>query len=106
MALWGGLLIAIDLQIQVASIYGDSNLVVGWVSNEVHMESPLLKGWFDRSKVLWDRLNCPPIHHIFRENNTRADRLSKRGLLEAFGTLKVAHIRNGQQMGFREIPLP
>lgn len=106
MALWGGLLISYDLQIQVVGIYGDSKLVIGWLSNETHMDSPHLQGWIDRTRELWKRMDCPPIHHIYRENNTRADRLSKKGLLEEFGILRVAHFSNDLQMGVAHIPLP
>ena len=80
--------------------------MIGWLTNVAHMDSPYLKGWFDRTRVLWDRLNCPPIFHIYRENNTRVDRLSKRGLQEEFGFLKVAHFQNGRLRDSRDIPLP
>ena len=105
MALWGGLYIAFDLQIQVAGIYGDSKLVIGWLSSEAHMDTPILQGWMDRTRTLWNRMDCPPLLHIYRENNTRADRLSKRGLLEDFGILKVAHFQNGIQINIQDIPL-
>lgn len=78
MALWGGLLIAIDYQIQVAGIYGDSQLVIGWMSNRFNMYNQLLQGWIDRTQYLWSRMEFSPMFHIFCENNTRADRLSKK----------------------------
>ena len=106
MALWGGLYIAFDLQIQVAGIYGDSKLVIGWLSGEAHMDSPLLQGWLDRTRSLWNQMGCPPLLHVYRELNTRADRLSKKGLLEDFGILKVAHFIRGTMTDLQDIPLP
>ena len=106
MALWGGLFIAYDLQLQIAGIYGDSKLVIGWLSGETHMVSPLLQGWLDRTRKLWNQLGSPPLQHIYRELNTRADRLSKKGLMEDFGILKVAHFIRGSMIDIQDIPLP
>lgn len=106
MALWGALFVAFDLQILVANIFGDSKLVIGWITNESRLETPHLQGWVERTRQLWNLLNCPPIFHIFRENNTRADRLSKRGLLEDFELLIVSHFQNGIQTAVSHISLP
>lgn len=106
MALWGGLLAATDLQLQDIHIYGDSQLIIGWITNSFHIYSPPLIGWIDRTRSLWHRLNRPPIKHIFRENNTRADQLSKMGLLADFGSMKVIHFYDDKQTGEFSIPIP
>ena len=69
MALWGGLLIAHDLQIQGVSIYDDSQLIINWITNRCLMMSPHLQGWIEWTQCLWQRLGSPPINHIYRENN-------------------------------------
>ena len=53
------------------------------------MLSPNLQGWIERTQRLWQRMKFPSINHIFRENNTQEDRLSKKGLLASFGSMKI-----------------
>ena len=106
MSLWGGLFFTCDSQIQIISIFGDSKLIIGWVTNNYQMMSPFLQGWMDRVRKLWRRLGCPVISHVFRENNTRADRLSKRGLLAYFGSMKIEHFRNGVLVEVSSAPIP
>ena len=85
MALWGGILAAYNLNMTEMHIYGDSKLIIECIPGHQHMNTPDLQGWLRRTQHLWHRLGNPPISHIFRENNTRVDGLSKRGLSEAFG---------------------
>lgn len=106
MALWGGLLAASNLQLQGVCIYGDSQLIIGWITNRFLMLSPQLQGWIERTQRLWRRLNCLPINHIFRKNNTRADRLSKKGLVADYGLMKIIHFSDGRQIGEFSIPIP
>lgn len=106
MALWGGLHIAQDLQVQGISIYGDSMLIINWITSKYQMRSPHLQGWVERTQGLWQRLGCPPINHIYRENNSRADKLSKRGLTAGFGNMEVSHFKEGRMIEAFSIPIP
>lgn len=106
MALWGGLWIASDLSLKDCHIYGDSKIVIGWVTNRFHFLSPHLRGWLDRAQGLWNRLQRPEINHIFRENNTRADGLSKRGLQADYGIIQFSRYRNGRVIQDFQIPIP
>ena len=106
MALWGGLHIAQDLQVQGVSIYGDSLLVINWITNKYQMKSSHLQGWLERTQSLWQRLGCPPINHIYRESNTRADKLSKRGLRAEFGIMEVSHLKEGRLIEAISFPIP
>ena len=106
MALWGGLLIAHDMQLQGVSIYGDSQLIINWVTNSYLMMTPHLQGWIERTQSLWKRLGCPSINHIYREGNTRANKLSKKGLVEDFGIMRVSHFLDGRQIEAFTFPIP
>ena len=105
-ALWGGLRLAVLLQLQEVHIYGDSQVVIGWVTRTMNMQRPDLLGWLHRTQNLWESLNCPPIMHIFRESNTRADGLSRKGLGTEFGLMHVVLFRDGQIHWQTTIPIP
>ena len=106
MALWGGLWVASDLSLQDFHIYGDSKIVIGWVSNSYHLLSPHLHGWLARTQNLWNRMLRPMINHIYRENNTRADGLSKRGLQVDYGVIQFFRYRDGRVIQELKIPIP
>ena len=106
MALWGGLLFAYDMQLQGVSIYEDSQLIINWVTNSYHMMTPHLQGWIERTQSLWKKLGYPSINHIYREGNTRADKLSKKGLGADFGIMMVSHFLDGRQIEAFSFPIP
>lgn len=106
MSLWGGLLAIINLSLQQIYIYGDSKLVVDGINGCINLVDPELQGWFQRASQLWIRLKRPPIKHIFREHNTRADGLSKKGTRAIFGNMQVQHIKDGSMVWENNIPLP
>ena len=76
------------------------------INNRFHMHNQLLLGWIDQIQSFWHRLDCPSINHIFRENNTWADRLSKMGLVAEFGSMNVSHFVDGRLIAEQSIPLP
>lgn len=101
MALWGALLAAADFQLQNVNIYGDSKLVIEWIIGNFTMNNPGLVGW--RQKTLCGR--CW-IAHIYRENNTRADGLSKKGLCADFEIMYFSRFRNGRVVWNSSVPIP
>ena len=94
MALWGVLSVANKLQLTYIHIYGNSNLIIECIIGRQHLYTPELQGWYTRAQSLWDSMGNPPMTHIYRDNNTRADGLSKRGLREAFGLMQMEHYRD------------
>lgn len=105
-ALWWGLRIAVLLQIQDVHIYGDSQVVIGWVNRTMVMMRPDLQGWLRRIRSFWVNLNHPPIMHIYRESNTRADGLSRKGLVSEFEIMHVQLFRDGQTHWQTSFPIP
>lgn len=71
MALWGGLYAGHCLGIVGANIFGDSRVIIEAVCGRSAPRLPAAQGWLLRTQRLWDRMNKPPIMHIFRELNTR-----------------------------------
>ena len=95
MALWSGLLVAYNMGLNGLSIFGDSKIIIDVVTGKVVLSSLSSQGWLIRTKQMWMKLHNLPIQHIFRENKSRADGLSKKGLRLYFGILQVEHFRNG-----------
>ena len=106
MALWDGLLATVNMELSELHIYGDSDLIVGCIMGRLQIHIPDLQGWISRVWWLWHRLGSPPIAHIYRDLNMRADGLSKRGLNSDFGFIQVVHYRDGVQIWDTSIPMP
>eukprot|EP00253_Pinus_taeda_P024795 PITA_24795 len=85
MALAGLLKLCIFLNIQDVLVFGDSKVMVDFVSGKNHIFMPHLVGWMDRISFYWGSLEGGSIHHISRELNQQAYLLSKEGLHSALG---------------------
>lgn len=80
MALAGLLQFSSFLNIQIFQIYGDSKIIIEQVLGKLSIKNPLLAGWMNRIKVLWNSKKDYSINHVDRSQNSRADKLSKKGL--------------------------
>lgn len=106
MALWCGLLASHNMGLNDVSIFGDSKIIIDAMVGKAVLSTARVQGWLLRAQQLWSKMNKPAITHIFRENNTRADRLSKKGLDMEFGILQENQYRVGQIIWNTEIPIP
>ena len=106
MALWGGLFVAANMDLMDLHIYGDSALIVGGIMGHSQIHIPSLQGWISRVRRIWQRLGSPPIEHIYRDLNSRADSLSKQGLNAAYGVIQILHFQDGVLQLENSIPLP
>ncbi|XP_015966622.1 uncharacterized protein LOC107490362 [Arachis duranensis] len=76
-ALLTGLKLALQLQISRITVYCDSSLVVHQIKGEFQVKDPLLEKYWLITKELISKFNQFDIIHVNREQNTRADVLSK-----------------------------
>ncbi|XP_016185043.1 uncharacterized protein LOC107626660 [Arachis ipaensis] len=76
-ALLAGLKLAQDLQIAHLTVYCDSLLVVQQIKGEFQVKDPLLEKYWLITKDLISKFHKLEIIHVSREQNTRADVLSK-----------------------------
>ena len=105
-ALWSGLYAGYNLRIRNAHISGDSKGIVGIFNGGSSLNSPMAQGWMQRTKRLWELLEQLPISHIYRELNTREDKLSKIGLDMVFGIMRVEQYLHGDRVWTSDIPIP
>lgn len=82
MALGGLLSMCLFLDLHDVKIYGDSQMLVNFVSQKINITQTHLAGWLERIRFLWNALKGTSINHIYRELNQEADGLSKKGLKE------------------------
>nr|XP_025616862.1 uncharacterized protein LOC112709181 [Arachis hypogaea] len=78
-ALLAGIRLCLDLQISTIKVYCDSLLVVQQVNDLFQVKDPLLSKYLSLVKKLTKRFSKFEIEHIPREQNQRADILSKLG---------------------------
>ncbi|XP_072074644.1 uncharacterized protein [Arachis hypogaea] len=76
-ALLAGLKLAQDLQIHHLTVYCDSLLVVQQIKGDFQVKDPLLERYWLITKDLISKFHEFKIVHVNREQNTRADVLSK-----------------------------
>ncbi|XP_072058155.1 uncharacterized protein [Arachis hypogaea] len=78
-ALLAGIRLCLDLQISTIKVYCDSLLVVQQVNEPFQVKDPLLSKYLSLVKKLTKKFSKFEIEHIPREQNQRADILSKLG---------------------------
>lgn len=94
MALAGLLKFCLFLDLQQISVFGDSKVMVDFVSRKNLILVPHLIGWMDR------------ISHICRDKNMQADSLSKLGLQSAPGLWFLQIFSDGEIFYIQEFALP
>jgi ribonuclease HI len=78
-ALIQGLKSAIDLNLLTIEIYADSELIVRQINGEYKVRNPRMKVLYDQVYALLNQLEAWSLTHVPREENRRADTLSKQG---------------------------
>jgi len=76
-AIIAGLHLAIELEITNITCKSDSRLVIGQLTEEYEVRETLLQQYFHFVKNLISRFKEISFQHVRRENNTRADALSR-----------------------------
>lgn len=99
-------MVAYHLNLVCIHIYGDSQLIIDGISGKCRMHGQYLSGWTERVMYILTKFQSYTMQHIFRENNTRADYLSKKGLEAPYGTILISHFRDSNQVASYHFPLP
>ena len=88
-ALIVGLKLAREVGAKRLRCYTDSQLVQGQVANTYQTKEIVLLKYYHIAKTLIDNFKCFKIYYIPRENNARADLLSKPASTKKVGHLKT-----------------
>ena len=81
--------LAIKNNISQLQVFGDSKMVVDWVNKKIQINAPHLQQLLNAIRRLLESVSSLMISHIYRELNTKADRLSKLTLLVEPGKLET-----------------
>jgi len=82
LALIMGIEKCIELNIYNLNIQGDSNLVIKQINNEYKTESPNLVPLYNKVNELFDNININSCKHIYRNQNSHADKLANQAIDE------------------------
>lgn len=97
LALWGLLLFACHLYLERIWVIGDSKVLIDHMNQKAAINLGSLAQWMDRITILKRSYSYISFHHVYREKNTVADSLSKKGLEGVFGEMHYQLvISNGQ----------
>ena len=87
-ALWGLLWFAHHLYIEKISIFGDSQVLIDHLNKGTALNPEQLTTWMERIEIMRKNFTTIVLSHIHVENNSRADRLSKKGLTGKYGEMQ------------------
>jgi len=86
------------------SVFGDSLNVINWISRTQECRNVRLEILISSIRLIlhsYENFSC---RHVYRENNTEADRASKAGLRMALGDWKVVETKNGLSQEYYHRP--
>ena len=96
--LWALLSVAKDFGLPNLYVFGDSSVIINWVNGDSSLNMVNLDAWCYNTKLLLSTFTHVDISHVYREYNTRADTLSKEGLMEDVGYLTLSQICDGEAL--------
>jgi ribonuclease HI len=88
---WASLLLASRLNFQDLQLLGDSKIIIDWLNFRGKLQVSSLLGWMDRTRELHQLFRHITYLHTPRENNKKADALSKIALQKQAGLLSYNH---------------
>jgi len=85
MGIWATLTLASHLTLPKLQAMGDSKVIIDWLNDRGQLQTSSIEGWKIRTKDLLKNFQAISFHHIYREFNKEADKISKQALLEHEG---------------------
>jgi hypothetical protein len=76
---------------------GDSKIVIDWLRGKGYLQVLALECWKERLSKLLKKFQNISFEHIYREDNTEADRLSKLAMLKAPGSIEYFQVEGGHE---------
>jgi ribonuclease HI len=95
MEAWALLTLASRFSISKLTIMGDSKIVIDWLREKGSLQMLDLECWKERLFELIIFFQNISFDHIYREDNTEADMLSKLAMLKFSGTIEYFQVEGG-----------
>lgn len=87
LGVWALLTLIVRLDISELSVHGDSKIVIDWLRGKGHLQVFNLECWKDIILDLIKKIHSISFQHVYREDNTVANTLSKQALLQPLGKI-------------------
>jgi ribonuclease HI len=87
MGIWATLTLANHLSLPRLQAFGDSRVIIEWLNDRGKLNVCSIEGWKIRTKDLIKKFQYISFHHLYREFNKEADKLSKEALLVPEGKI-------------------
>jgi ribonuclease HI len=97
MGAWATIHLAKYFELEKLHVFGDSLVIINWLSEKGKLEVCSLTGWKRRINILKKRFTEINFYHILREFNRGADEQSKKALLEQEGHLVIQKWMDGRE---------
>jgi hypothetical protein len=86
------------LDIEDLILLGDSKVIIDWLNDKAKLRSAALECWKERTTVAKRLLKSFIAIHIYRDENSIADQLSKQALTRPPGKLTFARWEDGKRI--------
>jgi len=98
------LIFALEKGCTKITCFGDSLNVINWVNNTQECRNLRLGNLLAATRMIISRYDSFTCRHVYRENNTAADRASKEGIQKALGNWFVTESVDDRVQGFYHRP--
>ena len=105
LALWASLQVTKYIGLSYLHIFGDSSVIINWEKRESTLHVVDLEAWCYNTRLLIPSFTWVGFSHVYREHNTRAGTLSKKGLCSAPGHLMLRESYDDEFIGEDSIHL-
>ena len=95
LALWAALRVSLIMGFPIHLILGDSLVVISWINRLSALDIPILRHWCEDIRDMLHHVPSVIFKHIYREDNSLADGLSKSALNLDMGYEKFTETLDG-----------
>jgi ribonuclease HI len=103
--LWNLLEAAKENDIQRLRVFVDSKMVIDWAMNKINIQNIRLEPIMREIRETFNSFSWLSFHHILRELNSKADKLSKDAVLLNPGTFSLYEFHDGVETEAMEVRL-
>jgi hypothetical protein len=97
MGAWASLILAQRLDINELLLLGDSKVIIDWLNGQADLQVAALECWKERTQEATRHIKNLSFSHIYREDNSEADTLSKKALSMPLGQIRFSQWEDGNE---------
>jgi hypothetical protein len=87
---WASLILAQRLDLEELLLLDDSKVIIHWLNGQVDLHVVALECWKERTQEASRHIKNLSFSHIYREDNSEADTLSKKALSLPLGQIRFS----------------